>query len=196
MICAEFDGVACFMVRARIEIPAARFTLRFHKETSAPSRYLTKSQCSHRENYRITYRVPRQDMSAHLNGRNDLKFRGYVVKRKISGSLSARSYPRIKIVRKMPIDFLLPSIPPRTLSATIVRLVGTEKQVKKKTTLEVSFAWADPNTVSLLNSETTDLDVTVTELYTDYATVSRQFLRDDNKLLLASRTFDAPRNSS
>jgi len=69
MICAEFDGVARFTVRARTEIPAARFTLWFHKETSVASRYLTKSQCSHRENYRIAYRAPRQDMSAHLNSR-------------------------------------------------------------------------------------------------------------------------------
>lgn len=83
---------------------------------------------------------------------------------------------------------------PRERYRPIVGLAGPEKQVKNHE-VEVSFAWSDPNTVSLLNSETTDLDVTVTELYTDYVTISRQFLRGDNKLLLVS-TFRCPSNSS
>lgn len=59
---AEFDGVVGFTVRARIGIPAARFTLRFHKENVC---YLTKSQCSHRENHQTVY-ARTLSRSAHI----------------------------------------------------------------------------------------------------------------------------------
>lgn len=84
----EFDGVACFTVRAWTGIPAARFTLRFHEETSGTSCYLTKSLCSHRENYR-----------ARLNGERS-KIPRIRRKKEIPGekSLSARSrYRNLRI---------------------------------------------------------------------------------------------------
>lgn len=106
---AEFDGVVRFMVRAWTGIPAAaRFTLRFYKEMSGTSRYLTKSLRTEKTIERSTSRVWTV---------SDLKFRGYAVKRKSPAKSRSPRYRnlRIKIIGKfeMPIDFLplLPGYP-------------------------------------------------------------------------------------
>lgn len=95
-----------------------------------------------------------------------LKFRGYAVKRK--SSAKNRAEPSGARARSIAIalksnwqirnaDFLLPDIP-RMLSANCrARPAG---KTRKNCELEVSLAWADPNVASLLNSETSDLDVT------------------------------------
>lgn len=180
---AEFDGIVRFTVRARAGIPAARFTLRFHKETFVASRYLTKSQCSHIEKTieqrSVARRGARRDMSAHLSGLTDLKFRGYAVKRKSARGGEEQSpfarcrNPRIKIAGKtemLTIDFLPP--PPSSASAVLppdCRPVSSPYQAGKASEPQrwkFSFARADlRHRHSLLNSETTDLDITVTELY-------------------------------
>lgn len=105
---------------------------------SGASRYLTKSQCSHRENYRTVH--ARASPNTSIRGLCDLKFRGYAVKRK-SPAKSRDRNPRIKIVgkSKMPIDFLPPP-------AANCRTRRAGKTSKKTTRWKFSFAWADPST--------------------------------------------------